>query len=148
MNSSEKYYPENCPAYLTGVADRYLREGLMKKFKQAECNISGEQWHILMFLYRDDGLTQKNLCQLTGKSKVSVVKAVNLLEINNLAVRIQSENDLRSKKVYLTPKGKKLEESLLALSNENLQKAFEGLSLEDIEGYKKNLRKIIANMKG
>jgi DNA-binding MarR family transcriptional regulator len=145
MNDLNKYYPHNCPAYLTGIVDRYLRERIVAKFQKAGYNISGEQWHILMFLYLNNGLSQKELCQLTGKSKVSIVKTIHLLEANNLAVRIQSENDLRYKRVYLTHKGKKLEAELLALVKESSDGAFKGLSNREMEDYKKTLRKILDN---
>ena len=147
MTDSEKYYPYNCPAYLSGVVDRYMRERVLKKFREAGYKISGEQWHVLMFLYLDDGLTQKELCHRTGKGKVSIVKAINLLETNNLAVRIQSENDLRIKKIYLTSKGKKLEAPLYALVRENIEEMLKGLSPENVAEYKKTLKNILLNIK-
>jgi MarR family transcriptional regulator, organic hydroperoxide resistance regulator len=147
ITKSSKYYPFDCPAYLTGVADRYMRERLMKKFREEGYNISGEQWHILMFLYQEDGLTQKELCQRMGKSKVSVVKAIDLLETNNLAVRIQSEKDLRTKKVFLTPKGQKMEAPILKIAYGNIAEMLKGLSPEEIDIYIKILNKIITNIK-
>lgn len=147
MNDNEKYNPYECPAYLTGVADRYMRERLMKRFRQEGLNISGEQWHTLMYLYLEDGLTQKELCQRMGKSKVSVVKAIDLLEANNLAVRIQSENDLRTKRIFLTSKGKKMEASILEIANRNVEEMLKGLGPDEVDLYKKTLKNIIANIK-
>lgn len=147
MNNSDKYNPYDSVGYLTGIADQYMRQGLIRKFKQTGYGITGEQWHILIYLYLNDGQMQKELSRLTGKSKVAIAKIINHLEESNLVVRIPNENDGRSKKVYLTPKGKKLEGIFVKIAKENLANAIKGLSPDDIETFKKSLRQIIANMK-
>jgi DNA-binding MarR family transcriptional regulator len=147
MNKISKDYTVNCPAHLTGVVDRILRDALLKKLRAEGYSVSGEQLHLLFFIFDEDGISQKKLGELSRKSKIATVKAINLLEKNNLVVRIQDTEDLRNNKVYLTPLGKKIKKPLLKIVDQNTEEAFRGMSSDEIEAYKQTLRKIMKNIK-
>jgi DNA-binding MarR family transcriptional regulator len=146
MKKYSSDYTVNCPAHLTGVVDRRLREHLMSKLKAEGYSVSAEQLHLLFHVYEEDGISQKKLGELTNKSKIATVKAINLLEKNNLVVRVQDSDDLRNNNVYLTPLGKKIKQPLLDLVDQNTENAFRGLGDEEIEAYKQTLRKILKNI--
>lgn len=146
MKKSSNDYTLNCPAHLTGVVDRRMRDVLMRRLRAAGYNMSGEQLHLLFYVFEEDGIGQKRLGELTKKSKIATVKAINLLEKNNLVVRIQDTEDLRNNNVYLTPLGKKIKEPLLAQVDQNTEEVFAGIDSEEIEAFKQTLKKMLKNI--
>ena len=147
MKKNKKYDPNDSTGYLIGVADRYLRQGLRQKFKKENYEITGEHWHILMYLYLEDGPKQKDLALLTGKSKEAIARVLNYLEKHDFVVRVTAEDDSRSKRVFLTEKGKKYEEKIGFLAKENLAAAEKGIKKSELEIFKKCLRQVVKNMK-
>ena len=147
MNGETRYHPDDFIGYLMGRAEKYARKRLIQKFRQEGYNITGEQWHLLMHLYMHDGQRQKDLALVSDKNKVSIARTVTELEGSNHVVRIPDETDLRSNKVYLTPKGKKLREPLAKIAMDNFSHGLKGLSKKEIETLKKCLLNIIDIMK-
>lgn len=139
-------YTRHCPLYLTGVINKHLREGLIKILKQAGYSVSSQQVHLLLYLFEEDGISQKRLSELTKMNKISVVKALNLLESNNLAVRVPSSEDQRNKNIYLSNAGKQLKEPLRGAIHLHKEKVFAGINGDEIEVYKTVLNKMLRNM--
>jgi DNA-binding MarR family transcriptional regulator len=139
-------YTLDCPAHLTSVVDRRMRDCLKRKLQDGGFNLSGEQLHVLFYVFAEDGISQKRVGEFTRKSKIATVKAINLLERSNLVVRIPDANDLRNNKIYLTPLGKTVREPLLDLVDQNTEEVFKGISPEEITAYKQTLKKILKNV--
>jgi len=146
MEQNEKYDPDESIGYLMGIADRYLRQGLREKFKKGRYNITGEHWHVLMYLYLNEGPKQKELALLTGKSKEAIARVLNYLEEHSFVVRVPAEDDSRSKKVFLTTKGKDYEKKIGVLAKENLTVAEKGLKPQELKIFKKCLRQVVKNV--
>ncbi|MDB1125300.1 MarR family winged helix-turn-helix transcriptional regulator [Vibrio algarum] len=139
-------YTTNCPLYLTGVINKHLQEGLVKRLKNDGLILSSQQVHLLLYLFEEDGISQKRLSELTKMNKISIVKALNLLESNNYALRVQNNEDQRNKNIYLTPEGKKLKEPMRELIGKHRESVFEDTTSEEIQIYKKVLNKMLTNM--
>ncbi|MEI6896963.1 MAG: MarR family transcriptional regulator [Psychromonas sp.] len=140
-------YTSNCPFYLTGVINKHLQEGLIKILKNDGFIISSQQVHLLLYLFEEDGISQKRLSDLTKMNKISVVKALNLLESNNLAIRVPSNDDQRNKNIYLTHEGKRIKKPLQDMIDQHKKSIFEGISSEETKIYKSVLKKMLKNMK-
>lgn len=138
-------YTQQCPLYLTGVVNKHLREGLVKNLKNVGLNLSHQQVHLLLYLFEEDGISQKRLPELTRMNKISIVKALNLLEANNLAFRVQNDVDQRNKNIFLTAEGKKLKDAVHKVIDEHRAAVFKGLTEEEILAYEIVLRKILKN---
>ena len=139
-------YTTSCPLYLTGVINKHLQEGLVKILKNDGLNISSQQVHLLLYIFEEDGVSQKRLSELTKMNKISVVKALNLLESNNFAVRIPNNDDQRNKNIYLTHEGKKIKQPVLDAIERHRKSVFAEVSHEETEIYKKVLNKMLKNM--
>lgn len=139
-------YTLDCPHYLTGVINKHLKEGLVKNIKGEGFNLSNQQIHLLLYLFEEDGISQKRLSELTLMNKISIVKALNLLEANNLAFRVQNDVDLRNKNIFLTTEGKKLKAPIHEAIDHHRASVFEGISEEEAQVYKSVLRKMLKNM--
>jgi len=132
-------------AYLVGRTSRSIIKRLTKKFSDAGFDVSYEQWSILVHLYRKDGQTQQELSNIAVKDKAAITRLLNVLEKKNIVLRIPDRNDKRSKLVYLTNKAKDFKDALIAVVEELLEEAEQGISLEEMVQCKTTLNKIFAN---
>jgi DNA-binding MarR family transcriptional regulator len=132
-------------AYLVGRTSRSIIKRLTKKFSNSGFDVSYEQWSILVHLYRKDGQTQQELSNISVKDKAAITRLLNVLEKKNLVLRIPDRNDKRSKLVYLTNKAKEFKEELIAVVEELLEEAGQGLSSEEINQCKTTLNNIFLN---
>lgn len=132
-------------AYLVGRTSRAIIKRLTKKFADAGFDVSYEQWSILIHLYRKDGQTQQELSTIAVKDKAAITRLLNVLEKKNIVLRIPDRSDKRSKLVYLTHKAKSFRDDLMALVEEMLQEAEQGVSFEEMTQCKATLNKIFAN---
>ena len=132
-------------AYLVGRTSRAIIKRLTKKFADAGFDVSYEQWSILIHLYRKDGQTQQELSRIAVKDKAAITRLINVLEKKNMVLRIPDRSDKRSKLVYLTHKSKTFRDDLMALVEEMLQEAEQGVSFEEMAACKATLNKIFVN---
>jgi DNA-binding MarR family transcriptional regulator len=146
MKTRNKNFTDDCPAYLIGLVDKHLRDSLMKSLKKEGYNLSGEQLNLLFYVFDNDGISQKNLTEMSKKKKFSAVKTINQLEEKHLVVRIQQSDDLRNNYIYLTALGKKLKEPVLELVEWHRSEAFAGVSDDDMAAYKRTLRQVMKNI--
>ncbi|MBU8910175.1 MAG: MarR family transcriptional regulator [Desulfobacterales bacterium] len=132
-------------AYLVGRTSRSIIKRLTKKFSDAGFDVSYEQWSILVHLYRKDGQTQQELANIAVKDKAAITRLLNVLEKKNIVLRIPDRNDKRSKLVYLTNKAKDFKPDLIAVVEELLEEAEQGISLEEMAQCKTTLNKIFSS---
>ncbi len=132
-------------AYLVGRTSRSIIKRLTKKFSDAGFDVSYEQWSILVHLYRKDGQTQQELSNIAVKDKAAITRLLNVLEKKNIVLRIPDRNDKRSKLVYLTNKAKDFKADLIAVVEELLVEAEQGISPEEMVSCKTMLNKIFSN---
>ncbi|WP_430871709.1 MarR family winged helix-turn-helix transcriptional regulator, partial [Escherichia coli] len=65
---------------------------------------------LLARLWSSDGITQMQLCEHLKCEPPTVTNMVKSLELNGFIYRKRDEQDARVMRIYLTDKGKKLEE--------------------------------------
>src|SRR5688572_14883803 len=114
-------------SFITGKASTAIARRLQKKFNQAGLNLTIEQWSVLYHLWKEDGLSQQDLCNATFRDKPSITRLVDNLEKLNLVNRVASESDRRVNKIYLTKHAQKIQEQAMALAEETLNDALEGV---------------------
>ncbi len=131
--------------YLVGRTSRTIVKRLTKKFQDAGFDVSYEQWSILIHLYRKDGQTQQALARIAVKDKAAITRLLNVLEKKNIVLRVPDRTDKRSKLIYLTNKAKEFKSELVALVEEMLHEAEQGISFEEMEQCRATLNKIFDN---
>jgi DNA-binding MarR family transcriptional regulator len=65
-----------------------LLPGGYKKFPYAGLEITIEQWSILYHLWKEDGLSQQELCNRTFRDKPSITRLIDNLEKQHLVKRV------------------------------------------------------------
>lgn len=143
-----KYDVNDSFPMLLAKCEKFMRESLNKRFKDAGFNVTTEQWIILVHLGQQDGLTQQDLADRYNRSKVSALNLVRKLEKAGYVIRESDPVDRRCNRVYLTSNGRKLLQTLVPLAKANIAYMSEGISIEEIELLKSIVKKITGNMAG
>jgi DNA-binding MarR family transcriptional regulator len=134
-------------SFITGKASIAIARRLQRKFNQAGLNLTIEQWSVLYHLWKEDGISQQELCNSTFRDKPSITRLVDNLEKLNLVKRVSSRNDRRMNMILLTEEARKLEEQSMELANQTLNEALEHVPVEKIDICKEVLQIVYDNLK-
>src|SRR6266702_8652340 len=97
----------------------YLVNYLAKLFSQihtaclASHGIYLGQWGVLMFLWVQDGQTQRELSRQVAIDDASMVRSIDRMERDGLVRRVRNEYDRRQINIFLTEKGHALRDQLI-----------------------------------
>lgn len=134
-------------SFITGKASTAIARRLQKKFNAAGLNLTIEQWSVLYHLWKQEGISQQELCNATFRDKPSITRLVDNLEKLNLVKRVASENDRRINLIYLTKQAQKLQEESMILAEETLNEALETVPVEKVDVCKEVLQVVYDNLK-
>lgn len=134
-------------SFITGKASTAIARRLQKKFNAAGLNVTIEQWSVLYHLWKQDGISQQELCNATFRDKPSITRLVDNLERLQLVKRVASESDRRMNLVFLTKQAQKLQEESMELAEATLLEALEGVPMDRIDICKEVLQIVYDNLK-
>lgn len=134
-------------SFITGKASTAIARRLQKKFNQAGLNLTIEQWSVLYHLWKEDGISQQQLCIATFRDKPSITRLVDNLEKLKLVKRTASKNDRRINMILLTDNAKNLQEQAMELANQTLNEALESVPADRIDICKEVLQIVYDNLK-
>lgn len=132
---------------INGMASTAVARRLQKNFRAAGLDITIEQWSILYHLWKEDCLSQQELCNRTFRDKPSITRLIDNLEKLRLVKRISSKEDKRINLVCLTDGALQLQETTLRIANETMDEALVGVTRDEIEMVKQVLQKVYDNLK-
>jgi DNA-binding MarR family transcriptional regulator len=136
--------PENSIGYLARITfrsfSRLLERGTLSH------GVSSGQWRFLRQLWREDGITQRELSERVGMREPTTVVALKGLEKAGFITRRKTDADRRKTFIYLTPHAKKLEILLAPINAEVHQIATRGMSDEEVAQLQALMRRVIANL--
>lgn len=134
-------------SFITGKASTAIARRLQKKFNGAGLNLTIEQWSVLYHLWKQDGISQQELCNATFRDKPSITRLVDNLEKLKLVKRVSSKEDRRMNLVYLTAEAKKMQDSTMDIAEQTLNEALTTVPAEQIEICKQVLQIVYDNLK-
>ncbi len=97
----------------------YLVNYLAKLFVQlqttylAPYGVYPGQGAVLLFLWVQDGLTQRELSRQVTIDEASMVRSIDRMERNGLVRRVRNDHDRRQINIFLTDKGRALRDQLV-----------------------------------
>lgn len=112
----------------------------------AQHGVTIGQWRYLRELWREDGITQRELSQRLSMREPSTVAAVRSLESAGLVRRRRDDVDRRKMRIYLTPRARRLREPLLEHVRDVNCLAVAGISSKDLETTRRVLLKLTENL--
>ena len=134
-------------SFITGMASTAVARRLQKNFKQANIDITIEQWSVLYHLWKEDGISQQELCLRTFRDKPSITRLVDNLEKLKMVKRVASKQDRRINLIYLTEAAADLQNTTMEMANQTLKEALAGVDEADIELCKSVLVRVYENLK-
>ncbi|OYW20480.1 MAG: MarR family transcriptional regulator [Sphingobacteriales bacterium 12-47-4] len=134
-------------SFITGKASTAIARRLQKKFNGSDLNLTIEQWSVLYHLWKQDGISQQELCNATYRDKPSITRLVDNLEKLNLVKRVPSAHDRRINLIYLTKQAQKLQEQTMEMAEETLNEALISVPADKIEVCKEVLQIVYDNLK-
>jgi DNA-binding MarR family transcriptional regulator len=133
-------------SFITGKASTAIARRLQKNLKQAEIEITIEQWSVLYHLWKEEGQSQQQLCDATFRDKPSITRLVDNLEKLKLVKRVASKSDRRINLIYLTRDAQNLQEKTMEIANQTLNEALAGVTNGQIEIAKEVLQQVYDNL--
>jgi DNA-binding MarR family transcriptional regulator len=131
---------------INGMASTAVARRLQKNFRLAGLEITIEQWSVLYHLWKQDGLSQQELCNRTFRDKPSITRLIDNLEKQKLVKRMPSKEDRRINLVCLTDSAKLLQDKTIELANQTMDEALVGVNKNEIEIVKLVFQKVYDNL--
>ena len=131
---------------INGMASTAVARRLQKNFRLAGLEITIEQWSVLYHLWKQDALSQQELCNRTFRDKPSITRLIDNLEKQKLVKRMPSKEDRRINLVCLTEPAKLLQDKTIELANQTMDEALVGVNKSDIEIVKQVFQKVYDNL--
>ncbi|SKB26075.1 DNA-binding transcriptional regulator, MarR family [Sphingopyxis flava] len=136
--------PENSIGYLARVVFRSFSRLLERR--TLAYDVSAGQWRFLRQLWREDGITQRELSERVGMREPTTVVALKGLEKAGFITRRKTDDDRRKTFIFLTPHAKKLELTLAPMNAEIHEIATRGMTDEEVETLQSLMRRVIDNL--
>ena len=131
---------------INGMAATAVARRLQKNFRQAGLEITIEQWSVLYHLWKEDCLSQQELCNRTFRDKPSITRLIDNLEKQNLVKRMPSKTDRRINLVCLTEAARGLQQITTDLANQTMDEALIGVTKAEIETVRQVLQRVYDNL--
>lgn len=104
------------------------------------------QWRFLRELWREDGITQRELSERLSMREPSTVAAVRSLEAAGLVRRVRDSTDRRKIRIHLTARARRLREPLLAHVRDVNLIATQGVPQKDLDTTRRVLMQLMDNL--
>ncbi len=135
---------DNCLGF---IANRLVKAFLkLLDYKLENFNLTGAQFCVLTKLFEEEGLTQTQLAHRLYIESPTLVRTLDRLEEAGLIERRRVPSDRRAFHIFLTPKGRELQEVLLQKGSEVHNIAVKGLSEAEIAQLKDLLFQLWQNL--
>ena len=136
--------PDDRIAHLVKDATRALVRALQTRL--SDHSVSFGHWTFLRILWVRDGLTQRQLSDEAGVMEPTTVTAIRAMEELGYVTRRQLPENRKNIYVYLTPKGRSLEEKLVPMAEEVNHVALAVVSARDAKTARAVLMAMIENL--
>lgn len=135
-------------SFLLDRTARKVKQYAQHQFKIAAFDVTVDQWLVLKNLSENEHMSQTELAHLVFKDHPTLTRIIDILCKKSLVERILHPHDRRSFQLHLTEKGVSKVISLRPKIFEIREKAWENLSDQDFEEFKRILNTIYQNLDG
>jgi len=116
-----------------GEVRNTLRQYISVRIKEEGVDITFELLEILAYLYKKDGMNQQEIADVMLKDKSSMTYQIDGLVKRDLVKRMEDENDRRNKLIFLTEKGKGLQDVLQSWVAELYDKSVKDVDMKEMD---------------
>jgi DNA-binding MarR family transcriptional regulator len=122
------------------------RQSIQQRMKENNMNLSFEMLEVLSCLWRNDGINQQEIADITLKDKSSMTYLIDNLVKREMVKRVEDENDRRNKLIYLSDQAKNLKEQLYPWATEVYAVATEDIDAEELTTCLNLINKMVGNL--
>lgn len=130
--NKQQFDPLDSLIFLTNRVGRLLSNCIRGRAKLEDIDLLPTHMGVLVDLWVQDGLRQQDLALSAIKDKGTIARAIDSLERENMVVRVPDEKDKRNKRIYLTYRGRALQEKLHPHAMDTLSEATDGIPEEEL----------------
>jgi DNA-binding MarR family transcriptional regulator len=102
----------------------------IKTEEMAEFQLKSPHVSCLYYLYKEDGMTAKELCDVCEEDKANISRSIEYLKTNGYLVRQPQDNKKYKNHLALTEKGRQVGERIAEKIDRIIEEAGEGVSEE------------------
>ncbi len=113
------------------LAKAYQRASALFKEEFDSYDLTPQQFGVLAFLWIEDGLSQAELSSRSQIDRTTIGGIIDRLEKEGLVKRTDHPDDRRAFQVFLTTRGKSLEDELCAVAKRVIDKVVAPFSPEE-----------------
>jgi DNA-binding MarR family transcriptional regulator len=123
-----------------------IRNALQKQFNEAGFGLTVDQWVIIDHLYRNPGISQNTIAEMTTKDAPTVTRIIDLLSQKGLTERQMADTDRRKFLVFLTEAGEAKYSEVLPIVSAMRRKGWGNLSDDDYQQFIRIMDSIYTNV--
>ena len=131
--------------FLANHMARLFATGLQRRV--APLGLAPAQFMVLLELWQDDGLTQRDLVERLDVEQATMANTLARMDRDGLITRRPSETDRRARVVEITPKARAMREAAIASAKAQNEAALAGLTGAERDELLRLMRKVIGAMK-
>lgn len=135
-------------SFLLDRTARKVKQYAQHQFKSGEFDVTVDQWLVLKNLSENELLSQTELANLVFKDHPTLTRIIDLLCKKGYVERVPHPQDRRSFQLNLTDTGLEKVSELKPKILEIREKAWENLTPQDFEEFKRILDTIYQNLDG
>ena len=129
-----------------GAIARKVHQHVETVFREENLEITPEQFSLLTILWYNEGISIKELADRSQRDKTTISRVVDNMIKRDLIRRLDNMEDKRAKRIFLTDKGRNLQDQLVMLSGEIYVQALGNLSDEELDHTLAVIQKIEKNI--
>lgn len=133
-------------SFLLDRTARKVKQFAQRRFKELGFEVTVDQWIILKKLGEHENLSQKELAELVSKDTPTLTRIIDLLVEKGLVIRKTDPEDRRRFCVTLTEKGAWMLGEYQSPIRDIRLKAWNGLSEDDFNNFKRIINTIYRNL--
>ncbi|CAG5009600.1 Multidrug resistance operon repressor [Dyadobacter sp. CECT 9275] len=122
-----------------------IRNALQKQLNEAGFDLTVDQWVLIDHIFRQQGISQNELAELTFKDPPTVTRIIDLLEKKGLVERGLAAGDRRKFNLFLTKTGEEIYQKAYPIVVEIRRKGWGDLSEADYQHFVRIMDSIYQN---
>ncbi|MGB0712504.1 MAG: MarR family winged helix-turn-helix transcriptional regulator [Gammaproteobacteria bacterium] len=138
------YRIQEALAFALHQADMQIKTEFTRRLKPYE--LTSEQFAVLATLWRKDGMSQRELGDLLVKDRPNVTRMLDKMTGKGLLERRAAPDDRRVQQVFVTAKGRALEDELVPIALAFRAEAYRGISAAEQTMIYSLLNRILRNL--
>ena len=132
--------------YLCGEFSHVFHQVLTREFRENAIAVTVEQFSVLAMLFYKDGLSQQEISDVLGRDKTTLARVISIMERDGLVKRVMNKSDNRGKLIYLTRKGRSIQQKAVAVSGKLYVKAIGNLKESQLKAAMKIMSTMTTNI--